>query len=492
MFSSLINIARAAGAYEGQTGELGHPAKTTQVRRYNSHLDLRSSPDPKADAQLDAFRGTTYAAVDKIGRRVAQIKLNLFTCEHDESKNEIVKTKTFSHPFVTLFSEYNGRRPHEEYSVWEHSYYSSISLDLTGELWWLVERDKLGLPARLTPLPANRMVVVFSKDTGLTAGHFFVPKGSTVEYGGIFIPKRTWQYLHEHPTEPFVFFERYPSPKGIEDARGWSPIKAAAYAYDINQFEMIYKKNFLEQGAQLGGILQSEVALSADQIKEYLEQFKSRHGGLHKAGLPMVLPKMLKWETTEPTPRDLQWVEAMKLTESQILQIFGVSDAKLGRADIGNRNTSDAVDVTFNREVIKSRLDARQSKLNSDFLPIYPGQTDKLYFSAEYDDPVPADTELQMKREAQDITMNIVTRNELRQKRGEAPMGKFGDQVLVPITHIAMDPWDEGKLEISQDDAISPKEQADIDSENAKLEAQAAKDEAKLAGKDKAKDKPKE
>jgi HK97 family phage portal protein len=467
MFSSLLSIVRDAGSYQGGSAEVGQPASNTRVRRFGSNLESRSTPDPKSDKQLDAFRGTTYAAVDKIARRIAQIKINLLTCEHDEARNEILKTRTYFHPFLTLFSEANGHRPHPEYSVWEMNYQASISLDLAGELWWLVERDNMGLPARVTPLPANRMVIVFSKETGLTAGYFFVPKGSTVESGAIFIPKRDWNYLHIHPKEPFIYFERYPGPKGIEDARGWSPIKAAAFAYDINQFEMIYKRNFLAQGAQLGGILQSEVALSKDQIEEYLEQFKTRHQGLEKAGLPMVLPKMLKWTTTEPTPRDLQWVEAMKLTESQILQIFGVSDAKLGRADIGNRNTSEAVDVTFNREVIKSRLDARQSKMNTDFLPIYKGQTDKLYFSVEYEDPIPADTDLQMKREKQDIDLNVITRNELRKKRGEQPMGKFGDQVWMPLTHVAVDPFEQ-KLELSQDDAdklgfVDPKEQAKLD-----------------------------
>lgn len=479
MFSSLLSIAREAGAMIESGGSAPSEAAThVQARRFSSPFDQREKPDPKAGEQLDAFRGTTYAAVDKIARRVAQIPVNLLTCEFDRSKNEIVKTPTLIHPFMSLFSTANGRKPHEEYSVWELIYQSQISMDLSGELWWLVERDTFGLPARITPLPANRMVIVFSKETGLTAGYFFVPKGSSVETGAIFIPKHPWEYLHKHKTTPFIFYERYPGPRGIEDARGWSPIKAAAYAYDINLFEMIYKRNFLQQGAQLGGILQSEVALSKEQIEEYLEQFKSRHSGLGKAGLPMVLPKMLKWETTEPTPRDLQWVEAMKLTESQILQVFGISDAKLGRADIGNRNTADAQDVTFNREVIKSRLDARQAKYNSDFLPIYPGQTDELYFSAEFDDPVPADTELQMKRERQDIELNIISRNELRAKRKEAPMGKFGDQVFMPITHVALDPW-ETKLELSQDDAeklgyIDPEKQAELDKATTEAEAEAA------------------
>jgi HK97 family phage portal protein len=493
MLGSLARIANELGS-STSASHVGEAATNLQMRKpfFNNTIDPRLVPEADVGAQLDSFRGTVYAAVDKIARRVAQIPVRLWQCEHNVSENSIEETDIKFHPFLTLFSNANGRKPHEEYSVWELDYVTSVSMDMTGESWWLVERDRYGCPARVTPLPANRMTIVISKETGLTAGYIYVPKGATADQGGIFVPKRSWQYLHANPTDPFVTFRRYPSPRGIEDARGWSPIKAAAYAYDINLFESIYKRNFLQQGAQLGGILQSEVALSKEQIEEYLEQFKSRHGGVGKAGLPMVLPKMLKWTTTEPTPRDLQWVEAMKLTEGQILQTFGISDAKLGRADIGNRNTADAMDVTFNREVIQSRLDVAVASLNADFLPIYPGQSDQLYFTARFDDPVPADGEAQLKREHQDITNNVITRNELRANRKLKPLGKFGDQVLVPIASVPMDPWDEGKLEISQDDAdkmgyIDPEDQAEMDAKVAKEEAKVAVAQAKTDGKDEAK-----
>lgn len=469
MISSLRKIADALGSSYDSDASVGQAATSLQVRKpyFNNTMDPRINPGPNSSEQLDAFRGTVYAAVDKIARRICQVPMRLVQCEHDVKGNDYTETELKFHPFLTLFSTHNGHKPHEEYSVWEFLYTHIVSFDTVGESWWLTERDAYGKPARITPLPANRMTIVIAKETGLTAGYFYAPKGSTIESGGIFIPKRDWKYLHANPTEPFITFYRYPGPSGIEDARGWSPIKAAAYAYDINLFEQIYKRNFLQQGAQLGGILQSEVALSKDQIEEYLEQFKARHGGVHKAGLPMVLPKMLKWTTTEPTPRDLQWVEAMKLTEGQILQTYGISDAKLGRADIGNRNTADAMDVTFNREVIQSRLDVMCSKINTDFMPIYPGQTDEIYFSARFDNPVPADGEAQLKRDHQDITDGVKTRNELRADRKQKPFGKFGDQVYVPLAQMPIDPMS-NKLEISQDDAdimgfIDPAEQAKLD-----------------------------
>lgn len=451
MLRVLNDIASGLGARSGF--QLGEPATSVPVRRINSSVlhDDKAYSGQATEKQAESFRGTVYAAVDKIARRIAQLELNLFTVEVNQGDEDVKEKRVLFHPFTTLFSSNNGHKPHEEFNTWELKYTISASLDTTGEAWCLIERDSLGRPSRITPLPAYRMVVVMNKDTGLTAGYLYVPKNQPMDKG-IFFPKRTWADLHRNKTEPFIWYCRYPSPRGIEDPRGWSPVKAAAYAYDINLYEQIYKRNFLQQGAQLGGILQSETALSRQQIEEYMEQFQNRHGGYEKSGLPLILPKMLKWTTTEPTPRDMQWAEAVNLTQSQILQIYGISDAKLGRADIGNRNTADAMDVTFNREVIQSRCDHLTASLNADFIPIYPQQNEKLYFTVRFDDPVPADSEALMNKEKQDIELNIITRNEVREARKKKKFGKFGDQVFMPLTHVAMDP-NAATLELSQDDA---------------------------------------
>lgn len=410
----------------------GDAGTDIQIRRPTaSPLDMTAPPMDRRGNQYESYRGIIYAAVDKIAKRVAQIPIHLYQVDHKDISQPPERAEVYAHPFLSLFHPANGRKPHEEYSVWELDYVTSASLDLTGEAWWLVERDNVGRPTRVTPLPSHRMTIMFSKETGITAAYKFTPKG-VPEDQGIVIPKLGWDELLSQKmlSAPFITYFRYPGPAGVDDARGWSPVKAAAYSYDINLYEKVYKRNFLKQGAQLGGILQAETNLSKDQIEEYLHQFQTRYSSPRKAGIPMVLPKMLKWTTTEPTPRDIQWCETVKQTDSDILQIYGISDAKLGRADIGNRATADAMDVTFNREVIQSRLDVKTQKLNTDFLPVYPKQTDASYFTCGFDDPVPSDGEMALKREDQDLKNSLYTRNEIRKKRGDKPMGKFGDIVF--------------------------------------------------------------
>lgn len=431
-------------------------ATSLQTRRLPLARNLMDGDIPsrgKTDEQLAAFRGTIYAAVDKIGRRIQQIPLKLIGVTIDAS-GEQERVGVHSHPFLSLLGPGSRARPHEEWSVRELFYWTTTSLDLTGEAWWICERNILGVPARITPVAANRMSIVLMQETGLIAGFVFLPLGAHRDES-IFIPKLPFDELFQpaNLTLPFVTFFRYPSPRGFEDPRGWSPVKAAALSYDINLFELIYKKTFLEHGAQLGGILQTSILMTQEQIDEYLEQFKTRHRGPDKAGLPLILPPSLQWHQTEPTPRDLQWAETVALTDQQILQIYGVSDAKLGRADIGNRATAEAMDAAFNKEVVQSRLDTIQSKLDSDFIPIYPGQTDLRHFDVEFGDPVPADSLLELKREEMDVRNRIRTRDEIRADRGEDPMGRYGELVEVPMGVDLVDPVTaESVLEPEMDD----------------------------------------
>ncbi len=442
MAGLIDSLVTAVAATAARSNYAPAPAAThIAPRRPHRHqLDAREPADDKAESQLESFRGSIYAAVDKIGRRLSQLPVRLVQREH-AGEDRFDQTVVRRHPFISLLGEGPRSRPHEEMTRWELDYWTSISLDLAGEAWWLVERDKYGVPARVTPLPAHRIMIIYNQDTGLIAGYLFTPPGASVYTGSTFIPRLSWEVLQSsrHLTTPFMVFFRYPSPLGIEDPRGWSPVKAAAYSYDINLFEHIYKRNFLKQGAQLGGILQSEVALSKEQIEEYLEQFEAKHRGPARAGLPIVLPKMLKWHTTEPTPRDLQWVETIGATSSDIYEIFGISDSKLGRADVGTRATADAMDVTFNREVIQSRLDLKRSQLDTNFLPIYPGQTDDLYFCAQFDDPLPEDREYALRQERQDVQEGIRTRNEIRAKRGDEVWGTVGNMINVPGSDTLVD-----------------------------------------------------
>lgn len=405
-------------------------------------------PSKNTREQLESFRGTVYSAVDTIARRAAEIRPRLH--QVTRHRNEQTREQVAAHPFLRLLGRGPGK-PHPEYTGHQLRYWTQQSLDLTGEAFWAVERGPNGVPKRVTPLPAHRVTLAIDRDSGERTGFVYRP-GNGEE---IVLPDWSFERLQQRQNRrvPFVVFFRYPSPKGIQDPRGWSPVQAAAYDIGIERSEKRYKLNFLQQGAQLGGILQTEKNLTREEIAEYAEQFQTRHGGPSQAGKPMILPRGMSWETTEPTPRDLQWVETLGVTKADILQAYGVSEAKLGNAEVGNRATAEAMDVTFNREVIRPRLQLVKHTLEEDFLPIYPGQADRKFFEVDYPNPVPEDREFELEQEKHDLEQGVRSRNEIREERGLDPLqGELGEAHTLPISVQVLDPAESASPSDSEGD----------------------------------------
>src|SRR4051812_38244955 len=81
MIGSLTRIvdARASKGYGGG-GAVVEAASEVQFRKPGAKYTIgpqASISGERCDAQLDAFRGTIYAAVDKIARRICQMPVHL-------------------------------------------------------------------------------------------------------------------------------------------------------------------------------------------------------------------------------------------------------------------------------------------------------------------------------------------------------------------------------------------------------------------------------
>ncbi len=205
MLSQLLRVASEAGAFAGTVPDIGPTATTTNVRPVNAgYIDGRAHPEMGMGNQLDSFRGTLYAAVDKIARRTAQIPGRLVQMELENGEDPL-ETIIHLHPYVTLFSDMNGHKPHPEYSVWEIKYILQVSLDLTGEGWWLVERDSFGVPSKITPLPALPRLPKLPMTLDPADSHTLLTKVMYLVAGAVPVRvlhlldlrlARQWRYLH--------------------------------------------------------------------------------------------------------------------------------------------------------------------------------------------------------------------------------------------------------------------------------------------------------
>jgi len=168
--------------------------------------------------QIEEYRSWVYSAISVIQRRVGEVDYKLFRSDTDE---EVSRT---SRPSKLIRGILETPNPHMNFRFLKQ--FVQIQLDLTGMGFILKKNDRFGLPLQLWPMDVNKFVRI-EKESGYDGWI----KGYTFNYGGDYVTFPTDQVLYFH----------YPHP---EDPRvACSPIKAQAYAVDIDHYIEVYERD---------------------------------------------------------------------------------------------------------------------------------------------------------------------------------------------------------------------------------------------------------
>jgi HK97 family phage portal protein len=123
---------------------------------------------------------------------------------------------------------------------------------------------------------------------------------------------------------------------------GLAPHEAGKIAIRSNFRAGNYNSQFFENGAVPGGILQTDKQLSKatfERTKSQVNQeYGVKEGNAHKL---MVLEQGLKWAATGITQRDMEYIGLYRLTQEEIMQIYGMKKVIIS-ADTGGANRATA------------------------------------------------------------------------------------------------------------------------------------------------------
>ncbi len=347
------------------------------------------------EGYLKAFGevGWLYASVSRIGQAVADAQWHLYRTGSGERK-EIDK-----HPLIDLLNYVNPfQTGHELFEL------SQINLDLVGECFWIVNRNRAGIPGEIWCVPPNRMKVVPS-DEKFIAGYVY-------EWGNQRVPLDTSQ----------VICFKYPNPNNLY--RGLGPAQSISVEIDTESYSGQWNRNIFYNGGKVGYVVSYPENVAQEDYERLREQWNQSHGGLDNAHRVAILGGGAKIDRAMLSPIDMDFYNLRHMNRDFILGAFGMPLSVLGIVENVNRANAEAGEYTFARWVVQPRLTRFREKLNEQLCPLFGDDLE-----VDYDNPVPQNRELIISEAERATKAGLLTRNEGRQLLGYDPID--GEDVFI-------------------------------------------------------------
>lgn len=377
------------------------------IMDYQTKLGLMDNKGDK-NAMLAAYTSWVYACVTARAQAVANAKFRIYKREGADDYRELD-----DHPALKVLE-----RPNPLDTRYDLLFKTVSYMDLTGDAYWEIVRDRAGRIRELWVLPSNLVTIVPSKD-GVIERYDLKPFNGSEK-----------DIIRYSPSE--IIHHKHPNPNNFY--YGASVIMAVASAVDINDFQHDYQKNFYKRSALPPAVLESESKLDDATVKRLRQSFDSVYGGGDNAGKTLILENGLKYKPLGISPKDLDYLATNSVTMKEICAIFRVPPSMLGIVEDVNRANAESQEYTFAKMATEPLLRNIDERLTTELIKQYLNG-DKLFI--QHDSTVPEDEDKQASAAQKRIFGGLTTINEERKLQGYKPV-ENGDVHLVPTNYMPL------------------------------------------------------
>jgi HK97 family phage portal protein len=321
------------------------------------------------------------------------------------------------HPLLSLLRNPQPDPNNPGLSGYDFRWMTQLYLESVGRAYWLVERDGLGMPAKLWLLRSHLVREVHD------------PTGQQIlqcyQYGrATYDPGEIIRFHFPDPENPYL--------------NGYSPLMAAIEKIRISRREDAHLNAMLENmgrpdavwsprgDSEGGGIGAAEAQRVRSAFRQAFAQ--AGRGGLLVSEIPGTL-QPLQW-----APQDVVEIERAKAIKTDICNVFAVPDAKLER-NAANLAGAKTADYAHKVDAGVPRCRRIEETLNARLLPMFDN-SGRLFIA--YESPVPEDEVFSLEQTRTASMSGAITRNEIRDAVGLDPV-PWGDAPLVPNNMVAVD-----------------------------------------------------
>jgi HK97 family phage portal protein len=317
------------------------------------------------------------------------------------------------HPLYTLLHD----APNGEMTAWTFRVVMMAHLCLRGNAYAEIERDRIGRPIGLWPLPLDQFFVLPKRVSGAICYEV------TDRYaGGVkIVPSEQMMHLMGLSLNGLV---------------GLSPIAQARESIGLGLAAEEFGARFYKNGANLGGVLEHPGKLSDEAARKLRESWAARHGGLKNSHKTAVLEEGLTYKPIGINPKDANFIESRNFQVTDIARIFRVPPHMLAQLDRATWSNMEQQSQEFVTHTLGPWLTMWEQAISWKLL----SASERSKYFAEFlvDALLRGDTAARYNAYAQGRQNGWLSANDIRIRENMDPV-EGGDVYLVPLNMVPAD-----------------------------------------------------
>jgi HK97 family phage portal protein len=426
--ASLGMILSGSGA-----DQRAHYAAVTAIKRYRSWI--------YAAASINAFGVSSvplrlYVRSGQAGKLFRTGKVNrdrkgylLGNGQRTPSRTVMSKMHDFgaefeevteAHPVLDLL-----RKVNPQMNGFDLAATRTLWQELTGNAYLHVIKNQLGVPSELWPMPPQWVEIVPSETEFIAEYKYGKDSNTKVSIA----PDEVLHFKRPNPESLFYGMGK------VEAAWGVADLNDANHEMDIAMARNRARPDYL-------ATIQNTDA-SEDAIAEFERAVNEKLKGPEKQGGFIALTGQVDLKPMQFAPKDLAGRDEIV---EEIAAVFGVPVSML-KANDPNLASATTGFAQWRESTILPLLRLDEETLNQKLLPMFGIENDAVL---AYDDPVPANRQLDLQEHTGLVAAGVMTINEVREARGldaldieEAQYPMVNGQSLAPLDLTDLEPQPE-------------------------------------------------
>lgn len=270
-------------------------------------LDGIPTPDTFADlTQAYNQHVWVYAACWAIASNYAALGFKAYRPDEDGSYEEYDEN-----PMLPLL-----HKPNPFMSGYNLREFTVMSLELTGNAYWTIEKKSNGDPFEIWPVPSGNMEVVSSK-TSPVSHYLYKVNGETIRFA----------------SEEVIHF-KYMNPSSFVYGQG--ALESVKQSVISDMYAQLWNKSFFKNAARPDAVFETDQVMGDEVLKRVQLAWRGLYQGADKRGSTAILQGGLKLKEIGWKHTDMEFNELRKMSREEILAAFGVPPIMCGILEYAN------------------------------------------------------------------------------------------------------------------------------------------------------------